>query len=129
MIRFQDLPSFTFADVRAAIDRNDVDELPLVPITVALTCPDLAPAMDVCIELAASRIAAVRGNALVSLGHLARRFRSLDESRVRPLIEAGLADPDDDIRALAGSAADEIHQFLHWTILGHTYGHSDGCPR
>jgi len=122
MTRLQDLHTFTNSDVRAAIDRNDLEELPLVPITVAMTCPELGPAMDVCIELAGSRITAVRGNALVSLGHLARRFRSLDESRVRPLIEAGLADPDETVRVLAKSAADEIHQFLHWTISGHRYG-------
>ncbi len=122
MTRFQDLSSFTAEDVRAAILRNDGNELPLVPLTVAMLSPDLAPAMDVCIELAASENAAVRGNALISLGHLARRFRTLDEARVRPLIEAGLRDPDGTVRTLAKSAADEIHQFLHWSIAGHTYG-------
>ncbi len=122
MNRFQDLSSFTTEDVREAIRRNDRDELPLVPVTVAMLSPELGPAMDVCIELAASSDALVRGNALISLGHLARRFRSLDEPRVRPLIEAGLRDPDSSVQMLAKSAADEIHQFLHWTIAGHTYG-------
>ncbi len=122
MTRFQDLSSFTAEDVRAAILRNDGNELPLVPLTVAMLSPDLGPAMDVCIELAASENAAVRGNALISLGHLARRFRSLDEARVRPIIEAGLGDQDSTVRMLAKSAADEIHQFLHWSISGHTYG-------
>lgn len=121
-MKFQDLSSFTAADVRAAIERNDREELPLVPITVALLSPDLDLAMDVCIELAGSAVASVRGNALTSLGHLARRFRSLDERRVRPLIEAGLKDNESSVRALAKSAADEIHQFLHWKMDGHQYG-------
>ncbi len=122
MIKFQDRSSYTEADVRAAIDRNDRTELPLVPVTVAMLSPDLVPAMEVCIELASNMDVSVRGNALISLGHLARRFRSLDELRVKPLLEAGLADPDVSVRALAKSAADEIHQFLHWTIAGHHYG-------
>ena len=54
MTRFQDLPSFTAEDVRAAICRDDKDELPLVPVTVAMLSPELGPAMDVCIELAVS---------------------------------------------------------------------------
>jgi HEAT repeat protein len=122
MTRFQDLATFTLDDVRAAIARNSPDELPLVPLTVAMISADLAPALEVLIELAGAENALVRGNALISLGHLARRFRALDEARVRPLIETGLADPDASVRALAKSAADEIHQFLHWTFAGHVYG-------
>ncbi len=122
MTLFQDLSSFTADDIRAAIDRNDPAELPLVPVTVALLSPALGPAMSVCIELASHENASVRGNALISLGHLARRFRSLQEEAVRPLIEAGLRDADAGVRALAKSAADEVHQFLHWNISGHTYG-------
>jgi HEAT repeat protein len=122
MTRFQDLATFTLDDVRAAIARNSPDELPLVPLTVAMISADLAPALEVLIELAGAENAQVRGNALISLGHLARRFRALDEARVRPLIETGLADPDASVRALAKSAADEIHQFLHWTFAGHVYG-------
>ncbi len=122
MKKFHDLSSYTEDDVRAAIERNDIDELSLVPVTVAMLSPDLGPAMEVCIRFAASSEAPVRRNSLISLGHLARRFRSLDESRVKPIIEAALRDPDDSVRAFAKSAADEIHQFLHWTIAGHTYG-------
>lgn len=120
--RFQDLASFTAADVDAAIGRNDLAELALVPITVALLAQDLAMATDICCRLAVHEDPAVRGNAIASLGHLARRFRVLDERRVRPLLEAGLRDPDAYVRSNAKSAADEAHQFLHWTIAGHVYG-------
>jgi hypothetical protein len=58
----------------------------------------------------------------MSLGHLARRFRTLDEKTVKPIIEQALLDKDEYIRMNAKSAADEIHQFLHWKIDGHSYG-------
>ncbi len=120
--KFQDLPFFTQKDIAAAIARNDPGELPLVPITVAMLSSDAATAAGVCVGLAAHPDPLVRGNALISLGHLARRFRSLDETRVRPVIEDALRDNDERIRSLAKSAADEIHQFLHWTFEGHTFG-------
>lgn len=120
--RFQDLDHVTAADIEAAVRRNDPAELPLVPVTTALVAEDAALAMDTCCRLALHADPSVRGNAIVSLGHLARRFRSLDERRVKPLLEAALVDPDETVRALAKSASDEVHQFLHWTIAGHIFG-------
>jgi HEAT repeat protein len=122
MIRFQDLSTVTDADIEAAIARDDPNELPLVPLTVTLLTADPAAAAAVCSRLAGHEDPRVRANAIVSLGHLARRFRSLDEKQVRPVIEAGLRDDDEGTRSAALSAADEIHQFLHWTFPGHTYG-------
>jgi hypothetical protein len=122
MIKFQDLESFTTEDIEAAVARNSPDELPLVPITAALLSPDPGNVTAVCIHLTAHEDPKVRGNAIVSIGHLARRFRDLDEMRVKPVIENALHDQDEFVRSSAGSAADEIHQFLHWTIAGHRYG-------
>ncbi len=121
-MKFQDLDRFTDDDIAAALQRNDPDELQLVSLTVALTAADPAAAAPLCIRLCSHADNRVKGNALVSLGHLARRFGSLDEALVKPLIERGLKDPDEYVRTSAKSAADEIHQFLHWTIAGHAYG-------
>ena len=120
--RFQDLDSFTNSDIQAAIQRNDPNELQFVPITVALALSDAAAAQLVCIDLCCHPDDRVRGNAIMSLGHIARRFRTLDERTVKPLIEAALSDNNEYVRVNAKYAADEIHQFLHWDIAGHVYG-------
>ena len=120
--RFQDLASFTSADVDAAITRNDPDELQLVSITIALSSSESALAQEVCLKLSTHEHHKVRGNAVMSLGYLARRFRSLDEDKVRPIVESALHDQDEYVKMLAKSAADEIHQFLHWHMAGHVYG-------
>jgi hypothetical protein len=120
--KFQDLDTLTVKDVNAALLRNDPEELRFVSITLALSDLDFNLTQAVCIRLCASRDAAVLANALASLGHLARRFHVLDEQAVRPIIEAALKHDDQSVRASAGSAADEIHQFLHWNIAGHVYG-------
>ncbi len=122
MKKFQDLVTFTERDVEEALRRNVDDEISLVPLTIALATNDPAFAQQVCLKLAADHRPVVRGNALVSLGHLARRFRSLEELPVKRVIEAGLVDKDEYVRLSAKSAADEIHQFLGWAFENHVYG-------
>jgi len=120
--KFQDLNTITENDVNAAFLRNDAEELQFVSLTLALSDLDFNVIQAACIRLCSSDQSKVRGNALVSLGHLARRFRMLDELTVKPFIESALQDADEDVRMSAKSAADEIHQFLHWQITGHRYG-------
>jgi hypothetical protein len=120
--RIQDIDNITADDVSAALSRNDPDELQFVAITVALTFADRAFIQQVCTLLSSHGDRKVRGNALTSLGYLARRFRKLDEQKVKPVIESALLDSDGMVREIAKSAADEIHQFLHWDIAGHKYG-------
>lgn len=122
VVKFQDLEHFSIDDVEAAILRDAPDELSLVPIILALASKDPVLVMTVCTRLASHPDPKVRGNAILSLGHLARRFRALDEVLVKPLIERALLDLDEQVRVQAKTAADEIHQFLHWTINGHVYG-------
>ena len=53
---------------------------------------------------------------MLGLAHLARRFGELAEDRVRPLVEAGLADTDAEVRGQADDAADDIEVFLKWRV-------------
>jgi len=122
MKKFQDLDVITAKDVDLALLRNDPEELALVSVTVALSDLDFNFIQAICLRLCSRSKSTVRGNALASLGHLARRFRQLDERAVKPIIESSLRDPDEYIRVCAKSAADEICQFLHWRIEGHVYG-------
>ena len=120
--KLQDQGVITVKEVMNALLRNDAAELRLVAITLALSDLDFHFTQSVCIQLCSSENDKVRGNALISLGHLARRYRILDEQTVKPIVEKGLHDASDYVRECAKSAADEIHQFLHWTIQGHVYG-------
>ncbi len=120
--KFQDLEIITPKEVNLALLRNDPEELQLVSVTLALSDLDFNFSQSVCVQLCSNTNSRVRGNALVSLGHLARRFRHLDEQTVKPVIESLLQNTDEYVRNCAKSAADEIHQFLHWQIEGYTYG-------
>jgi len=122
MKKFQDLDTFTERDVEEALRRNADDEISLVPITIALIATDHVCAQRVCLKLAGDPRSLVRGNAFAGLGHIARRFRTLDEQPVTRVIESGLLDNDEYVRLSAKSAADEIHQFLGWIFQNHVYG-------
>lgn len=104
--------------VYAAIERDDPDELSLIPIRVSLTDPDLEWSQDICLSLARHHHPQVRGNAVLSLGHLARRFGKLDETRVLPVIESALAESDRIVTGQAIAAADDVSHFLGWNVTG-----------
>ncbi len=120
--KFQDLERFSDCDIAAAIERNDPEELQLLPITIALAGQDQVAAETTCLLLSTHVQSRIRAHAVMSLGYLARRFRVLNEGRVKPVIEAALAESDEYVRMHAQAAADEICQFLHWDIKGHVYG-------
>ena len=90
------------AKVEAVLARGD----PLyTPIVITLDLPDAPWAQELCIRLAAHAHARTRANAMLGLGHLARTCGMLDQTRVRPLLSAALADADQDVRAHAATAA------------------------
>ncbi len=103
-------------DVERAIERDVPDELLRIVIGVSQNAPDLEWAQAMCVELSRHPHFNVRGNAVLGLGHLARRFGGLDERVVKPIIEAALRDADDYVRGQADTAADDIRQSLRWQI-------------
>lgn len=85
-------------------------------IGLALNSPALAPALEVSLAAAQVSDPLVRGNALLSFGHLARRFGQLPREPVYDLVARGLVDADGHVRGQADAAADDLEQFLGWHI-------------
>jgi hypothetical protein len=99
-----------------AIARDNSEELLRVVLAVGLHELDGDWAATFCEQLCHHPHANVRGNAVLSLGYLARRFGKLNEDRVRPIIESALRDSDDYVRGQAHDAADDIQHFLDWAL-------------
>jgi hypothetical protein len=100
---------------RAAVSAEAAVVLRAV-LAVALHDNELAWAEAYCERFARHPDPRVRGNAMLGFGHLARRFRQLDAGRVRPLLEAGLSDPDAFVRGQSEAAADDAEHFLGWRL-------------
>jgi hypothetical protein len=116
--KYHDTPAISTEEVWAVLSRDDAEELRTAVIGVALHHEDNAFAENVCITLAAHRDEVVRGNALLGFGHLARRFRSLTEATVLPILQSSLSDPSDYVRGQAWAASDDATFFMGWEILG-----------
>ncbi len=106
----------TIADAEAAVRRNSPDELADIVIAASLTAPDWEWVQKLCVRLSEHPQPGVRGNAILGLGHLARRFRRLDRETAEPLIVAGLLDRDSYVRGQSESAADDVEHFLGWRV-------------
>ncbi len=117
-MRYQRPPDLAAEEAEAAIARDDPAELYVVPISISMYHEDLEWAQAMCVKLASHQDATVRGNAVLGFGHLARRFRKLDEDVVRPIIENALTDADPYVRGQAHDAADDVTHFLGWKVKG-----------
>ena len=106
----------TKEEVLQIISWNDLNRLYLVPIALGLYSEDLHWAIGKCIDLAVHPDPTVRGNALLSFGHFARRFQTAHRALVEPLIQKGLLDPDPYVRGHAEDAAADIDQFCTWKV-------------
>ncbi|MGO4505347.1 hypothetical protein [Dyella sp. 2YAF14] len=87
-------------------------------IGLALNSSTLAPALEVSLAAAQVSDPLVRGNALLSFGHLARRFGQLPRDPVYDLVAQGLIDADGHVRGQSDAAADDLDQFLGWYFEG-----------
>jgi hypothetical protein len=108
---YQAIDPVTNDDAEAALVRNDPEELLLVAIGVGMYSDDLMWSETFCLGLAQHPHFNVRGNAILSFGHLARRFRTLEKPESIDAIRRGLADSDEFVRGQAESAADDVEWF------------------
>jgi len=114
-MQYEPIDPMSREDVDAAIARGEPEELLRAVLAVALQSEDGSWASMVCLQLARHEHFNVRGNAILGLGHLARRFGRLDPV-ARVVIEDGLRDVNDYVRGQAESAADDVQHFLRWEI-------------
>ena len=113
-MKYHDIPPLSRAEVEEIVARDDPETLARAVLSACLHAEDVTWAESLCERLAGPRDAAVRGNAILGLGHLARIHRHLTQASARALIAAALTDPSDYVRGQADAAADDVEQFLGW---------------
>ena len=111
-MKYESPNAATLADVEALAERGHNDTLSAAIIGLALNDSDRNGVAALCRRLATHADEAVRGNAILGFGHLARRFRSLDDAdAIAEIIRAGLADSSAWVRGQADAAADDFEQY------------------
>lgn len=103
-------------ELERVIEEDDPEELLALLIELALSCDDREFAQACCLRLARHGNVDVRGNAVLAVGHLARRFGELDRAQVEPAIRAALGDANAHVRDQAEQAADDLREHLGWRL-------------
>ncbi len=101
---YHEIPPCSREQAQEALVRNDCDALARVVIAVSLHDPDERFAEELRIRLSGHEHEMVRGNSVLGLGHVARRFGTLDTLRSKPIIEAALKDQSEYVRGQAWAA-------------------------
>ena len=114
--RYAPIEPITRKTAEQALRINDPEELGRIVIAVGLHEDDFQWAQSFCLLLTQHEHYNVRANAILSLGHLARRFGTLDRKHVQPIIEAGFVDVHEIVRMQAHAAASDVEHFLRWKL-------------
>jgi hypothetical protein len=94
------------------VARNDPYELSRLVISVSLYDEDFDWAQSMCVRLARHFDCTVLGNAVLSFGYLARRFKRLDLEAIQPIYAAALVDSDQYVSSQAEDMLDEVRHHL-----------------
>jgi hypothetical protein len=113
-MRYVNIEPTALSIAEAALASGNSHAAALAVVAVGLHCGDLGAAVEFLARAAESDDPAIRGNAVLCFGHLARRFRQLPMNPAKRLVEQGLVDRDQWVRGQANSAAEDIEHFLGW---------------
>jgi hypothetical protein len=116
LVQYEPIEALSREEAERAATSPDAGVVLRAVLAVALHAEELAWAEAFCEQFARHSDPRIRGSALLGFGHLARRFRKLDVTRVKSLLEAGLTDPDPWVRGQSESAADDVEFVLGWRL-------------
>jgi hypothetical protein len=97
------------ARLDAALNTDDVEALRNMVVAVTMLADD-SQATELVRRLLVHEDPIARGNAILGVGHLARRFGSVAPDLV-PMVQAAARDRFDHVRGHAASAADDMSMF------------------
>jgi hypothetical protein len=96
------------------LDRGDRLGFAKSLVALALHCENPSDVLQLVQLAAVDPDPTVRGNALVSIAHLSRRFKASDEAVIRPIVQRGFTDPDWYVKGHARTAAEDLAHFEGW---------------
>lgn len=113
-MKYEELKIFSDAEIEELIQKNDDNELRLLPLSVGEYHLDWCFAQNVCVRLLlSSQNDEVRANAALGLAYIARNHRMLNREIVEPLISAEIV-KNVQWKERVKEAFEDIRLFLHW---------------
>ena len=113
---YRSLPVVTEkAQVLEIVKNGTQEDLMLLPLSLGEYFPDWKFAQDLCLELAGHEDAAIRGNAVLGLGYIARTKGRLEKHLVKPIILRELRE-NLAYKWRVEDAIQDINLFLKWNL-------------
>ena len=106
---------YTNESVLQILKNGSDEEKADLAIALGFDCPDYGFAQSMCIQLLQIENECIRGNAVIGLAHIARRFRKLDKRVVKPYLLRELR-KNEQCRDLIAEAISDINIYLGWNI-------------
>jgi len=109
---YEPIPWMSKREINSVIRNNEPGVLSIAVLSAALYSGDGIWAEKICYKLVQHPHANVRGNALQSLGHIARVHGTLDRKRAIKLLQAALNDEHEDVRGNAYNALEDVKHYI-----------------
>ncbi|MNO54211.1 hypothetical protein D3C76_446770 [compost metagenome] len=113
--KYQEIREYTDQEIKDILERQVIEELILLPLSVGLYHHNWRNAQNLCLELAQHEDAHVRANAVFGLAHIARTKGELDKRIVKPIVLKELRD-NEEYRGTVIDAISDINKFLNWKL-------------
>ena len=112
---YKPLDDPTDDEISQIIERNLLDEIALLPLSVGQNHPNWKFAQDLCVKLSEHPEPLVRSNAILGLAYIARTKRKLEKHIVKPIVLKALREHDQ-FKWRIEDAIEDINLFMGWNI-------------
>jgi len=112
---YKPLDSLTNEDIDKILDRNDIDEIIILPLSVGENHTNWKYAQEICVKLSRHENANVRANAILGFSYIARVHGKLEKHIVKPIILKELRENKEFEGTIIDSIMD-INIFLKWNL-------------
>src|SRR2546423_997491 len=108
----------TDREVVAAIKKDDLELVRLIPIRLGFNHENWKFIQDICVQLSGHRDPWVRANSLLGLSYAARFRGRVEKNVVKPVLLRGLLDTDPHVAGTAHDVIEDINHLMKWRIGG-----------
>jgi hypothetical protein len=112
---YKHIEEYTDQEINEILERQEIEELIYLSLSVGLFHHNWKFAQDVCLSLIQHEDSNVRANAVFGLAHIARTKRHLDKRIVKPVILRELRENKKHKQTILDAITD-INFFLKWDL-------------
>jgi hypothetical protein len=112
---YKPLDDLSSEEVMKVLNRNQLEELLTLPLSVGENHPNWKFAQDVCVQLSNHESSGVRANAVLGFAYIARTKGQLEKHIVKPIVLRELRE-NHEFNWRITDSIDDINLFMKWNM-------------